>query len=225
MDAALLSLIAASLTLVGTHIALSHPLRAPLIGAIGEGGFQLLYNAVSVAALVWMYFAFRAAPAADLPGSGNVGWFAATILTLPALVLFLGSITPRNPALPVPGAASQAGKAVKGVFRVTRHPMMWGFALWAVSHLILWWSWRTNVLALAILTLALLGAHLQDRKKRALMGEAWRSREARTTYLPRLAGFRAVGWKLWVAAILAWLAISWAHMPLRGVPAGIWSWL
>lgn len=173
MEHALIALAAASLALVGTHFALSHPLRAPLVTTLGSGGFMVVYNAVAVACIVWMWLAFGDAPPADLGGSGQAGWIVATLMTLPALALFLGSLT-GNPAFPAPGADKLAARDPSGVFAVTRHPMMWGFALWALSHLILWWSWRAIIVALAILVLALVGAHLQDRKKRALMGEAWR---------------------------------------------------
>lgn len=223
MEHALIALAAASLALVGTHFALSHPLRAPLVRTLGRGGFMVVYNAVAVACVVWMWLAFGDAPPADLGGSGQAGWIVATLMTLPALALFLGSLT-GNPALPAPGADKLAARDPSGVFAVTRHPMMWGFALWALSHLILWWSWRAIIVALAILVLALVGAHLQDRKKRALMGEAWRGWEAKTRYWPRWSKLLSVGPLLWLGAIVLWLGISWLHIFIGGIPAGIWRW-
>ena len=71
MDQALVSLLAASIAFVGTHFALSHPLRAPLVGALGDGGFMGLYSVVAAGCMAWMYFAFTAAPGADLGGSGT----------------------------------------------------------------------------------------------------------------------------------------------------------
>lgn len=184
---------------------------------------MVVYNAVAVACIVWMWLAFGDAPPADLGGSGQAGWIVATPMTLPALALFLGLLT-GNPALPAPGADKLAARDPSGVFAVTRHPMMWGFALWALSHLILWWSWRTVIVALAILVLALVGAHLQDRKKQALMGEAWRGWEAKTTYWPRWSKLLSVGPLLWLGAIVLWLCISWLHIFIAGIPAGIWRW-
>lgn len=224
LEHALVILAAASLALVGSHFALSHPLRAPLVKALGKGGFMLVYNSVAVACIVWMWLAFGDAPTADLEGSGQIGWIVATVITLPALVLFLGSLV-GNPALPAPGAEKLATRDPTGVFAVTRHPMMWGFALWAISHLVLWWSWRTNVVALAILVLALVGAHMQDRKKQALMGSAWTSWEEKTGYWPRWSKLPGVGLVLWLVAIAAWLAITWWHIWAGGVPAGIWRWI
>lgn len=221
----LVSLAAASIALIGTHFALSHPLRAPLVKAMGEGAFLGVYSLVATVCMVWMVFAFRAAPAADLGGAtGQVGWITSTILTLPALVLFLGSLW-KNPALPHPGAADAIARPPSGVFAVTRHPMMWGFALWALSHLILWWSWRTTIVALAVLILALVGARFQDRKKEALMGAAWTEWESKTSFWPRLGRLPGAGAMLWLAAVAAWLLVTWLHIPAGGAPAGMWRWL
>ncbi len=224
MDDTLISLIAANVTFVGSHFAMSHPLRAPLVGALGEKGFLGLYSLVSLAALLWIYYAFTAAPAADIGGSGEAGWLLATLITLPAMVLLAGSYV-GNPAMPHPGAAKQAQAEPRGVFRVTRHPMMWAIALWAVSHIVLYWSVRTLITASAMGFLALVGAHLQDRKKRALMGDAWAAWEAKTSYWPRLSKLFGVGW-IWSAiGIALWLSISLVHLPACGIPAGIWKWV
>lgn len=106
MDPALTSLIGASVTFVGTHFALSHPLRAPLVRVLGETGFMLLYSLVAFASLGWMVLTFRAVEGGTLGGSGTIGWIVATILTLPAMVLLLGSFI-RNPALPAPSPATR----------------------------------------------------------------------------------------------------------------------
>lgn len=223
MDKALISLVAASIAFIGSHFAMSHPLR-PMLARLGRGGFMGVYSFVSIATLFWMARAFRQAPPADLGGSAEAGWIVATVLTLPALVLFLGSLK-GNPALPAPGAEQAAKAKATGVFRVTRHPMLWGFALWAVSHIVLWWSTRTLIVATAILVLALLGAHLQDRKKRVLMGASWDEWESKTSYWPRWSKLLAAGPVLWAIATAVWLLATWAHIGAGGIPAGLWRWI
>ena len=140
------------------------------------------------------------------------------------MVLFTGSLV-GNPALPAPGAEKAALGEPGGVFRVTRHPMMWGFALWALAHLIAAPTARTIVVALAIAVLALIGAHLQDRKKEVLMAEAWGDWESRTSYWPHLSGFARAGAIAWIGGIAIWLAATYGHIHANGMPAGVWRWL
>ena len=194
-----------------------------MVKVLGAAGFQIVYVLVSFATFGWVYLAFKAAPAGGLPGSGEIGWVIATLLTLPAMVLLAGSLM-GNPALPTPMAETQARAEPKGVFRVTRHPMMWGIGLWAISHIVLHYSLRTTITALAMGILALVGAKLQDRKKQALMGDAWTQWESRTGYWPQLVGFAKVGAFPWAAGLILFVFFTWLHMPLGGIPAGIWRW-
>ena len=119
MDQALVSLLAASLAFVGMHFALSHPLRGPLVGALGENGFRALYSLVALATFVWAAMAFRAVGPGGVPlwnGSGDALWAIATVIMLIASVLLAGSFQ-RNPALPDPRAAAHAA----GLGRFGRH--------------------------------------------------------------------------------------------------------
>lgn len=224
MQNALAELIAANVTFVGAHFAMSHPLRAPMVRIFGEKLFPVIYSLVSAITLAWVYFAYKAAPAADLPGSGTAGWVITSALTLIALVLFAGSFA-GNPAMPAPGAEKQALKEPRGVFLVTRHPMMWGFGLWALSHIVLFWGARSVITAIAMGFLALVGAHMQDRKKEVLMGDAWQTWESRTSFWPRWGKLLSAGWMPWVIGIGLWLLFSYAHIHAGGIPAGVWRWV
>ena len=68
------------------------------------------------------------------------------------------------------------------MFAITRHPMMWGFALWAVVHAIVNPTPASLVLSAAIAFLALVGAALQDCKKARLLGDVWRDWQAQTSF-------------------------------------------
>ncbi len=227
MDQALVSLGAANVAFVGAHFALSHPLRAPLVRGLGEAGFQIVYNLVAAATLAWVYFAFVATKggAPLWGGFGDTVWIIASLLTLLGTVLFVGSIVKPNPALPTPMAAKQAAGAPQGALRVTRHPMMWGFALWATAHLIAAPTARTLVTMGAMLFLALVGAKMQDAKKRAAMGDAWKHWEAQTSYAPHLSQVGAIGAVPWVGGVLIWLAITYTHIAAGGTAAGVWRWV
>ena len=110
------------------------------------------------------------------------------------------------------------------MFKVTRHPMMWGIGLWAASHIVLFWSTRTLVTALAMGVLALVGAKFQDAKKEVLMGAAWAEWESKTSYWPRWGALPSVGAVPLVAGTVLWLAGSWVHLWHAGIPAGVWIW-
>ena len=226
MTDAFAGLVAAAVAFVGTHFALSHPFRAPLVRLAGDKGFQAVYSLVAFATLGWLVVAFRAATGGAMlwDGFASAPWIAATVLMLVASVLLVGSFM-GNPALPAPNAAEVAARGPHGVFHVTRHPMMWSFALWSASHLLVSPTPRVIVLALAIAVLALVGSHLQDRKKQALMGHAWADWEAKTSYWPRPGGLAKAGAMPWLGGMALWLVASWAHGPLVAIPAGLWRWI
>jgi uncharacterized membrane protein len=219
----LASLIAANIAFVGSHFVMSHPMRAGLVRAVGAKGFLGVYSLVSLALFAWIVMAFRqVGPGGEVlwDGTSTVIWTIASLLTVLAMVLLLGSFK-GNPAVPdAPASLAEAEPA--GALRVTRHPMMWGVAIWAVSHMLVMPTPRTLVTAGAMLVLALLGAHLQDGKKEGLMGEAWKGWESRTSFWPRWSALGAIPVTIWLAGIAAWLLATWLHVWLAYVPAGIW---
>ena len=224
------NVIAAAFAFVGTHFLLSHPLRAPLVARIGAGGFMGVYSLVAFATIGWLALAFRAAPATPLWWPVGDGlWAVATVVMLVASILLMGSLL-GNPALPTGGTPTVPSEA-RGVFAITRHPMMWSFALWSAAHLLVMPDAANSVLVGAIAVLALVGAALQDRKKEALQPGFWPAWEAKTSYWPfaaiasgraRLASFRPHDI---AGGLVIWLAATWAHLPLAGMAAGIWRWL
>ncbi len=212
----------ALIAFVGTHFLMSHPLRAPMVGALGAGAFQGVYSLVSLATLGWVVYAFREAPIGmPIWTAGDALNIVATALMFLASVLLAGSFV-GNPALPQPGANKLAMQTPTGVFAITRHPMMWSFALWSLAHVLV--SPRPAVVILSgfIAFLALGGAEGQDAKKAKLMGDSWQGWESRTSFMPRLAW---PGRAALIGGTLIWLAATWAH-PIAGAPtAGIWMWL
>ncbi len=227
------ALIFALAAFVGTHFLMSHPLRAPMAGALGTTGFQIVYSLVSLATFAWVIFAFRAAPVTDpIWAVGDGLWLAATVLMLIGSILFAGSLF-GNPALPAPGAAALAEKAPSGVFGITRHPMMWGFAIWGLVHILVAPNHATLLLSGGMAFLAIAGSAGQDVKKAKLMGAAWQGWASRTSFIPfagQLSG--KMSWaSAWprrtvvLAGVALWLIASRLH-PMLGAPiAGMWRWL
>lgn len=222
---------AAAIAFVGSHFLLSHPLRGLLVRAIGEKGFLGVYSLVAFATFGWLIVAYVHAPlTAPLWPAGDVLWAVATVVMLIASILLMGSLI-RNPALPTGGQPGPFPETARGVFAVTRHPMMWSFALWGLCHAAVFPVAKSLILAAAVVFLALVGAALQDRKKERLQPDLWPVWEAKTSYLPfatiaagraQLGGF---GSHALLGGLFVWLVATWAHGPLTGWAAGIWHWL
>lgn len=217
----------ASAVFVGTHFLMSHPLRSPLVARLGEKGFSGLYSLVALLTFGWMIWAYPEASAQapqPLWDAGRWGFAAATLLMWLGSVLFVGSLR-RNPALPRPGKKIERIDEPHGVLDITRHPMMWGFALWAATHAIVNPTRASLILCSAIAFLALVGAALQDSKKERLLGEVWRDWRSKTSFIPYGRGFKSADGFALLFGTLLWLGASWAHQPLGGQPAGVWAFL
>lgn len=226
-------LITTCVLFVGSHLALSHPLRHGLASRLGERGFQIVYSIVAIATFIMLVQAWRGMPPEPpLWAVGDILWILASIIVLFASVLFMGSLI-GNPALAAPGAAAAAQGAPRGVFAITRHPMMWGFALWAVAHVMVVPTPAQIILSGTIVFLALFGSAGQDGKKARLMGDAWRHWAARTSFVPfarQISG--ATPWGDTIprphalfGGIVLWLVATWGHGALGYMVAGIWRWV
>jgi len=214
-----MGLLFSAIAFVGTHFLLSHPLRALLVRALGARSFQILYSVVALITFAAMiYFYRKCGREPPLWQAGDAVWLVMTILMWLGSILFVGSFV-RNPALP--GARMERGIKPVGVFAITRHPMMWGFALWAVVHLAVTAMPKALVFDGAILFLALAGAAGQDRKKSALMGERWHEWSAQTAFIPFTRGIANPGAVAAIGGTLLFLIATWAHP----VPAGFWRWI
>ena len=55
-------LITTCVLFVGTHLLLSHPLRAGLASRLGERGFQIVYSIVAIATFILVVQAWRGMP-------------------------------------------------------------------------------------------------------------------------------------------------------------------
>lgn len=221
-------LIVATSLFVGGHELLSHPLRAPIVRAVGEKGFLAIYALVALGSLIWAGEIWKAMPPDRLWDAPGWAYYVALPAMLVASILFVGSMTAPNPALMgggIPEKSTREADGVRGVQRLTRHPMMWAFALWAIVHMGLSADSRTLVLAGGILVLALFGASMQDRKKMAIPGYA--AHVAKTSFVPFAAqlGGRAGLTTLWPGSVAflgglgLWVMLLWGHPLVMGVSA------
>lgn len=225
------SLALATLAFVGSHLAMSHPLRPTLVARLGERAFLGIYSLISFVTLGWMIFAWRATiPEAPLWLAPAWWWPLASGLMLLASVLLVGSLI-GNPAFPNPGAGPRDIPPPRGVFAITRHPMNTSFVLWALVHISLSGSSRNLIVAGGILLLALLGTLGQDRKKEHQLGDVWRDWQRRTSILPFAA--LANGTLRWrnafpggvalIGGTLLWALVTSWHAPMASPLGGLLS--
>lgn len=215
----------ASIAFVGSHFVMSHPLRGGMVSALGEKGFAGVYSLISLLTFGWMIWAYPDASAEapqPLWDAGRWGFVAATILMWLGSVLFMGSLR-RNPAFPRPGRPITRIDGPRGVYSITRHPMMWGFSLWAVVHAIVNPTRASLILSAAIAFLALVGAALQDAKKEQQLGNIWRDWRSKTSFIPYGRGLKSADGFALVTGTILWLAASWAHGALGYRPAGVFA--
>ncbi len=211
----------ATAAFVGLHYISSTPLRAALVKALGENGYLGLYSLISFATLGWMIWAYPRAPVAVLwPGLRH-----APMLVMPFALIFLAcGIMTRNPSAVRQEGALGSPDAVRGILRVTRHPMMWGFALWGTAHVAARGDAASLVFFGGFALLALSGTLLIDARKAATLGENWKRFAAATSNLPFaaiIAGrnvFRLgeIGWLKIFTGVALYLALFHLHPWLFG---------
>lgn len=106
---------------------------------------------------------------------------------VPASVLVVAGYTSPNPAAIL--LDRLAGDAPAGIFKVTRHPVMWGVGLWGLAHAAANGDIASLIFFGGLSGLALGGTVLIDRKKRHGLGEGWTAFAAATSNLPFAALF------------------------------------
>ena len=208
-----------AIAFVGLHFLLSHPLRATFAGKLGERGFQGLYSVQALLTFgLMIYFYGKIGREPQVWTAPEWAWAIAALVMWLGAILFVGSFL-GNPALP--GARLERGAEPSGVFAITRHPMMWGFATWAAVHLAVIGTAKAMVFDGAILFLAIVGSVGQDSKKAKLMGERFHEWAARTAFVPFGRGIAWPGKTAFAGGTLLFLVATWLHP----MPVGTWRWI
>jgi uncharacterized membrane protein len=79
---------------------------------------------------------------------------------------------------------SQGPEIAKGIVRITRHPFLWGVALWAIVHLIVNGDLASFILFGSLLALALGGTVSIDAKRRRVFPDQWAQFASATSIVP-----------------------------------------
>ena len=219
----ILHLALATVAFVATHFVSSTPLRMTLVEAIGERAYLGAYSLVSFLTIGWMVFAYLRAPVIPLFSVPGLRLWPLAVMPV-AFVLLAAGVMTRNPSAVGQQVGLKSEEPARGIVRVTRHPVMWGIALWAAVHLLA----RGDVAALVFfggfLLVALAGTRLMDLRKADTHGEDWTRFAAVTSNVPfsaivegrnRLV-FAEIGWKRVLAGLAVFGVFFAAHPWLFG---------
>jgi uncharacterized membrane protein len=215
------TLLLACIVFLATHFVSSTPLRTVAVDAIGEKAWIGLYTVVSFATIGWMVWAYNRAPVEAL----WTGWRLAPAILMPfSFVLLVSGLFVRNPSAVGQAKALKADDPARGMLRITRHPVMWAFMLWALAHILAQGELKATLFFGTFLVLAGLGAALIDARKAKTLGEDWTRFAAVTSYLPFAAIAQGrnrlvlseIGWRNLLVGLALYAVLFWFHGALFG---------
>lgn len=207
-------------------------LRARLVGRIGEGPYRILFAMVSAGLLVLLIQGYASMRADPFDPLNEALWLPPAWLRWPAAALALCGLALATAGVFTPGptyagfekkSLAQAEPA-RGVLRITRHPFLWGAALWAAGHLLVNGERSAVMLFGALGLMVVFGARSIDRKGRARDSEGWARFEELTSNFPFAAiaqgrnrlDLGEIGWRT-LAGIAAGVIVALLHERLFGV--------
>jgi len=184
MTDAMLQLVSASILFVVSHLLLSHPpIRTPLRQLLGKWGFRGAYSLISIALMFWMVTTYGDMPRTVLwDAHTSIRHGSLTVMLFAVFLMVCGATTP-NPGIMDMEEKGLDGGAV-GILKITRHPVMWGTALWGISHTLSNGHLEGIIFFGSLAALALLGASHIDHRRTERLGDRWRDYMAVTSHIP-----------------------------------------
>jgi len=218
------SFIAILLLFLASHSIPARPaMRARLVMVFGERGYLSLYGLVSTGLLAWLIVAARRAPYVPL-WAPTLEQYWAPVLVMPlALFLLIGGLLSPNP-LSVGFRGRTFDPMRPGIVEITRHPVLWGFALWGLSHVIANGDLVAVIMFGGFALFALAAMPAIDGRKRRELGAQWEQFAGFAPLIPFAAprGSRRWAWRVGLlprtlgATILAYAGLLMAHAWLFG---------
>jgi len=222
-------LIIAAVLWIAIHLGLAGTmLRDVAVRRLGERGFRGVFSLLSVVSLVVLVRAWNAAPTTLLWIAPDWLRWLLVLVMLPAFVLFVASVSGGNPTMVGPGEGAAAPP--RGIIRVTRHPMLWSFAVWAGVHIAGNGDSAAIVFFGALLVTALAGMPSIDAKLARRDPSAWEALSGTTSVVPFAAiaqgrnriVVREIGWVIPGIGVVAWVLMLVVHQWLFGVAPAVW---
>lgn len=184
MDPSYLNLALAMAAFVGLHMAFpGSNLRARLVERWSENAYLGLYSLVAAVTLGWAIWAYIEAPVDYLWQANLAIRYVGAVLVLVAFILQVCALTVKNPTAVGVGLPGEQDP-IPGIIRVTRHPLMWGIAIWALAHILTTGRVDTLIFFGGFAFLSLVGPARIDRRKARENGEDWRRLATWTSNLP-----------------------------------------
>lgn len=180
-------LVALALFLLSHAIPARPAIRQRLVATVGERAYLICYSFLSLALLAWLIDAARRAPFVAIWELARWQYFVPLALMLPASMLLVGGAISANP-LSVTFSRATYDPARPGLVAVTRHPLLWAFALWAFGHLVPNGDLVGLVMFGGFGLFACAGMAAIDRRRRRVLGRgAWQEIAAQTSIMPGAA--------------------------------------
>jgi len=221
-------LLVAAVVFIGSHVGIaSTPIRAQLVASIGERRYRVLYSLVAAVTLVWLAIAYRRAPVEPVWVAGDLLRLLPLVAMPFALLLLVGGLTAPNPTAVGQAPDPDAPEPAHGMLRVTRHPVMWGIALWAAAHVAANGDLASILFFGSLGALALGGTVLLDAKHTARNAPGWGVFLQRTSNLPLAAilerrqrlDLTEIGLRAPIVAVALYVGLLLLHPWLFGAPA------
>lgn len=234
----MMMLLAAALVFLAMHLLVAGTrLRDVITTAIGEGAYLGVFSLASVAAIAWLAISYRTGLASannvELFDLGSVVRDLAIPVTLIAFLVGVPGLMMASPTAVGQSNMAARDDTVRGILRVTRHPFLWGVALWSLFHLSATGDLASVILFGSLFILSLLGTISIDAKRRRKMGEQWKSFASRTSNIPfaAIVSGRTVfnareyfDWRFFVALAI-FVVTLFAHARVIGVSPFPGGWI
>jgi uncharacterized membrane protein len=217
----MISILLAGIFFVGIHLLIAGTsVRDRLVARLGEPGYMGLFSLLSLAGIVWLCVAWSrsevVAPWFDWMPLKPLAW----VVMFFAFQLVVLGLTTKSPTAAGGEEVLRSAEPATGILRITRHPFLWGVALWGLSHLMVNPDLPALLFFGALVVLALLGPASIDAKRARKHGDDWRRFADRTSNLPfaaiasgrnRLALGELGAGKVALAAALYAVFLVWLH--------------
>jgi uncharacterized membrane protein len=225
----MVNLIAAAAFFLAIYFGVSGTrLRDRLVRVVGDKPFLGLFALASIIGLIWLGRAYSHAPHVSLWGQLlALKPVAMPLLLIAFLFIVIGIATPSPTKVGMESRLTREVQ-VRGMTRITRHPFLWGTALWALVHFIINGDAASSILFGSLLVLAVGGTSSIDAKRRRAFGDRWEQFARQTSNVPFAAIFagrnqlapalREIGVVRPLIAIAVFAALFVLHGRLFGAP-------